>query len=273
MPRLKILRVLLIVSSASILLLSGCSAKQDPRSNDVDFVSVIEQWIEALNAGDSDQFELLHTDTVTYSSHIQKSSLSGRQNIWDSLRRLNRGAIERVSLFGQDGTMCLQVSATESKESFLYVFEFERDLISHIYSYSAEYYLPNIPVFEGVELSENDSELSGRIDVANFQVEYLNKRDFSGFLNTFNTEPILFVPPSTVPVVGIDGIENDVQSFVQLFNNVEFKVFRTFGQGNLVCQQLSVSKGPMGSLGFVLVFEGDKVSQTYEYLSQAEIGN
>jgi hypothetical protein len=268
----KFFMILLIVSTTFSFLLFGCSTKQDPGVGAVDYASILDHWVAALNSGDISQFEQLHTEMVTYSSHIQESPFNGRQNIWESIRRSSPSSLEKISLFGQDEIMCLQVSATESEKSFLYVFDFERELISHIYSYSAEYDLSNVPLFEGVEISTDDLDLSERIGVINSQVDYLNDRDFSGFLSTFNADPILYVPPSTAPVTGIDGIESDVQGFVQLFPNVEIKVFRTFGEGNLVCQQVAVSSGPMKSLGFVNVFDGVKVSRVYEYLSRAEIG-
>jgi hypothetical protein len=272
-PLRNFIKIVLITSMTFIVVLSGCSAERNPGAEDVEYTQVLEQWITALNDEDITQFEQLHTETVTYSSHIHRSPHSGRENLWESIHGSNSSQLEKLSAFGQDETICLQVSETDSKKSFLYIFEFERGLISHIYSYSAEYDLSTAPVSEGEELTTDDSKLAGRIGVINSQAEFLNDRDFSGFLTTFNDEAVLYVPPSRDPVIGIDGIRDDVQDFVQNFPAVELDVFRTIGQGNLVCQQISVTNGPMRSLGFVNVFNGEKVSRVYEYLSQAEIGD
>jgi hypothetical protein len=268
----RIARILLVLSVISVLALSGCSSKQDPGSGSDDHASIVKHWVEALNGGDTDRFERLHAETVAHSSHTQLDPVIGRQRIWDSIRSSTPGPLETISLFGQDETMCLQVSATETKSSLLYVFEFERELISHIYSYSAEYDVSKAPVSETLEYTADVPGLSEKIDLVNSQIDFINERDLSGFLATFNDDPILFVPPSKDPVVGIDGIRGDVQSFVQLFTDVEFTLFRTIGEGNFVCQQIAVSHGPMNSLGFVHVFEGAKESQAYEYLSRAKIG-
>ncbi len=218
-----------------------------------------------------DQFENLHTESVIYNSNLEKQPYVGRNNIWESFRLSNAGALEKTYMFGYENMVCLQVTAVDTKRSFLYVFNFEQNLISHVYEYSGKFDLSVVPLFDGADITTDNTGLQERINTIDSQVAALNNRDFSRFIETFNEDSILYIPLSKVPVIGTENIFDDVQSFTEYYPNVELSIFRTFGHGNLICQQLAVKNGPMRSLGFVNLFNGDKVSRVYEYLSSAEL--
>jgi ketosteroid isomerase-like protein len=267
------IKLSLIVAASLCLALVGCSPDNSSVKDVGSHLAIVDQWIEAVNSEDVAQFEQLHTETVVFNSYLQQNPYKGREDIWESFRRSYSGSIEKTYMFGQEESICLQVTAAIPKLSFLYVFDFEGDLISHVYEYSGAYDLTAVPLFEGVEITTDDSALSDRINTIDSQTKAVTDRDYAGFIETFNEDAILYVPPSKIPVTGKDAITNDVQSFTGRYPEVEVLKYRTFGQGNLVCQQAIVKNGPMNSLGFVNAFEDGKVSRVYEYFSNAELIN
>jgi hypothetical protein len=176
-------------------------------------------------------------------------------------------------MFGQDESICLQLTASDTKRSFLYVFDFEGDLISKVYEYSGAYDLSAVPLFQGVDITPDNAGLSERIDTVDSHPQAVNERDYSRFIETFNDDAIMYVPSSEIPVVGADNIVNELKTVAQSHPAIEVINYRAFGQGNLVCHQATVKSGPMRSLGFVNTFEDGKVSRVYQYSSNAELIN
>ena len=176
--------------------------------------------------------------------------------------------MKKIYMLDQEDLVCLQVAAADSESSFLYVFRFEGDLIAQVDEYSAVYDLSDVPLFDGAEITTDDAGLPARIDTLDSQVDALNERDFLRFSETFQDEVIEYEPFTEAPIKGLEGITNDVQSFTRPRPNVEWSKYQTFGQGNLVCQQVT-TKNPIMSLGHVAVFEGGKISRFYQYYSDA----
>jgi ketosteroid isomerase-like protein len=250
--------------------MAGCSA-EDGSEIQAQSLAIVEQWITAVNADNAVQFEKFHTESVAFYSHLSAQPSLGRSKVWESFRHANSRTLEKTHMFGQQQKVALQVTAEDGKRSFLYVFYFEQDLISHVYGYSGDYALSAAPLFEGAPVTTDNTGLQQRIETIDSQPDALNNRDFTRFLDTFHQDSILYVPLSQEPVNGTEMILDDVQTFIEFFPEVELSVFQTGGQGNLIGQQLAVKNGPMKSLGFVHLFEGDRVSRVYEYLSGAEL--
>jgi hypothetical protein len=137
-----------------------------------------------------------------------------------------------------------------------------------VHQYVADYDLSDVPLFDGAEITTDDAGLPQRIETIDSQLDALNERDYSRFAETHNDDAIMYGPLDSVPYRGVEIIVNDVQSFTRTFPTVEWSKYQTFGQGNLVCQQVAVESPDM-SLGHVAVFEGGKISRFYQYVSDA----
>jgi hypothetical protein len=267
--RLRFLIVALVALVSLSLTLVGCSADEGPVEGVDGNTAVVDAWIRAVNAEDVTQFEKLHTETAEFHSHLQKSPSSGRRNLWDALSSSNAGPpLQKIYMLGQGDFVCLQVTAAKPKRSLLYVFRFEGDLIAQVHQYVADYDLSGVPLFDGAEITTDDAGLPQRIETIDSQLDALNERDYSHFAETHNDDAIMYGPLDSVPYRGVEIIVNDVQSFTRTFPTVEWSKYQTFGQGNLVCQQVAVERPDM-SLGHVAVFEGGKISRFYQYVSDA----
>jgi ketosteroid isomerase-like protein len=263
--------VALVASVGLSLTLVGCSSKGEPVAGADGKLAVVDDWIKAVNGEDVSQFEKLYTETAVFHSHQQQGPTSGRQNIWDAFSRSNARPMEKVYMLGQDDFVCLQVTATDSKSSFLYVFRFEGDSIAQVDEYSAVYDLSDLPLFDGAEVTTDDAGLAERIDTVDSQLDALNERDFSRFMGTLTDDTVLYGPMDRDPIRGAEGTRKDVEDFVQGAPSVTWSPYQTFGQGNLLCQEVAVENAGIGSLGHLLVFEGGKVAITYQYMSYAEL--
>jgi hypothetical protein len=100
------------------------------------------------------------------------------------------------------------------------------------------------------------------------QLDALNERDYSRLAETYHDDAIMYGSRGTDPYRGAESIANGAQSFTRNFPTIEWSNYRTFGQGNIVCQQRA-TKNPLLSLGHVIVFEGGRVSRAYQYYSEA----
>jgi hypothetical protein len=265
-------RGFLVVALVAIVGLSltlvGCSADEGPPEDVEGNRTVVEEWIEAVNAEDETHFEKLHTENVVFHSHLERSPYSGRGNLWDAFSQSDSRPLKKIYMLDQEDLVCLQVTAADSKSSFLYVFRFEGDLIAQVDEYSAVHDLSDMPLFDGVEITTDDAGLPERIATADSQLDALNERDYSRFAETHNDDAILYGSAGTDPYIGVESIVNGVQSFTRNFPTIEWSKYRTFGQGNMVCQQIA-TKNPHISLGHVMVFEGGRVSRSYQYYSDA----
>jgi ketosteroid isomerase-like protein len=265
------LTVALAALAGLSLTLVGCSPDDSSIQGVDGNMAVVDDWIKAINAEDAAQFEKLHTETTAFHPYIQSSSpSSGRQNVWDAFSH-SYAPLQKIYMLGQDDFVCLQVTAAEPKRSFLYVFRFEGDLIAQVHEYSAIYDLSDVPLFDGAEITTNDAGLAERIDTVDSQVEALNERDLTRFMETFSEDAIQYGPMDGDPYSGAESIRNDLEAFLRGFPHVEMSPYQTFGQGNLVCQQVAVENAGIKSLGHLFVFEDGKVAQTYQYVSNAEL--
>jgi hypothetical protein len=250
------------------LTLVGCSADEGPVAVAEGNKAVVDEWIKAANAEDVTQFEKLHTENAVFHSHLERSPYSGRRNLWDALSQSNSRPMKRIYMLDQEDLVCLQVAAAESKSSFLYVFRFEGDLIAQVDEYSSVYDLSGMSLFDGVEITTDDAGLPERIDIADSQLDALNERDYSRLAETYNDDAIMYGSRGTDPYIGAESIVNGAESFTRSFPTIGWSKYRTFGQGNIVCQQIA-TKNPLISFGHVMVFEGGKVSRSYQYYSEA----
>jgi ketosteroid isomerase-like protein len=268
LSRRRIFIVALVAIVGLSLTLVGCSPNEGAVESVGGHTAVVDEWIKAANAEDVTQFEKLHTEDVVFHSHLQKSPTSGRGNLWDAFSQSNARPMQRIYMLAQEDFVCLQATAADPKRSFLYVFRFEGDSIAQVDEYTAAYDLSDVPLFDGAEITTDDAGLPARIDTLNAQVDALNERDYSRFIETFSDDAIHYGPLDEIPLRGAESIGKDVEDFFGGFPTAEQSTYRAFGQGNLVCQQVA-TKNPHVSLGQVMVFEGGKVSRSYQYLSDA----
>jgi ketosteroid isomerase-like protein len=252
------------------LTLVGCSPDDGPVEGVDGNTAVVDEWIQAVNDEDETQFEKLHTKDAVFHSH-QGSPSTGRRNIWDAFSRSTARPMQKIYMLGQEALVCLQVTAGNASSSFLYVFRFEGDLIAQVDEYSAVYDLSNVSLFDGAEIITDDAGLPERIETADSQLDALNERDLSRFIGTFSPDAILYGPMSRDPYKGAENIGKDVEDFLRGSPTVEMSQYQTFGQGNLVCQQVVVENASVRSLGHLFVFEDGKVAKTYQYVSYAEL--
>ncbi|HSR34493.1 MAG TPA: nuclear transport factor 2 family protein, partial [Anaerolineae bacterium] len=208
------------------------------------------------------------TENVVFHSHLERSPYSGRGNLWDAFSQSNSRPMEKIYMLDQEDLVCLQVTAADSNSSFLYVFRFEGDLIAQVDEYSSVYDLSDVPLFDGAEITTDDAGLPERIDTLDSQVDALNERDFLRFSETLQDEVIVYLSFAETPIKGPEEFTNGEQSFTRSYPTIEWSKYRTFGQGNLVCQEFAF-KNPIGAVGRVAVFEGGKISRLYSYYSEA----
>jgi hypothetical protein len=176
--------------------------------------------------------------------------------------------MQEIYMLAQEDFVCLQATVAEPKRSFLYVFRFEGDSIAQVDEYTAAYDLSDVPLFDGAEITTDDAGLPARIDTLNAQVDALNERDFLRFSETLHDEVIVYLSFTEAPIKGPEEFTNGEQSFTRSYPTIEWSKYRTFGQGNLVCQEFAF-KNPIGAVGRVAVFEDGKISRLYSYYSDA----
>ena len=260
--------VALVALAGLSLTLVGCSADEAPTEPVEGNRAVVETWIQAANAKDKTQFEMLHTENVVFHSHLERSPYSGRGNLWEAFSQSGSRPMNKIYMLDQEDLVCLQVTATDSETSFLYVFRFEEDLIAQVDEYSSVYDLSDMSLFDGAEITTDDAGLPERIDTADSQLDALNERDYSRLAETYNDDAIMYGSRGTDPYIGAESIVNGAESFTRNFPTIGWSKYRTFGKGNIVCQQIA-TKNPLISFGHVMVFEGGKVSRSYQYYSDA----
>lgn len=275
------LTVALVALVGLSLTLVSCSPDEGPVESVGGNTAVVDEWIKAVNDEDETQFEKLHTEDVVFHSHQGSPALRpvpkhGRRNIWDALSRSYARPMQKIYMLGQEDLVCLQVTAADPSRSqqflsFLYVFRFEGDLIAEVHEYSAAYDLSDVPLFDGAEITTDDAGLPARIHTADSQLDALNERDYSRFAETHNDDAILYGPMDRDPYKGAESIRKDVEDFLRDAPTVEMSPYQTFGQGNLVCQQVAVENAGIGSLGHLFIFEDGKVAITYQYVSYGEL--
>jgi hypothetical protein len=180
--------------------------------------------------------------------------------------------MQKIYMLGQGDFVCLQVTAADTKHSFLYVFRFEGDLIAQVHEYWATYDLSDVPLFDGAELTTDDAGLPQRIETIDSQLDALNERDVSLFTETHSDDAILYEPTNRDPLRGAENIRKDIEDWLQGNPFFEVSQYQTFGQGNVVCQQVAVENaGIPWSIGNLFVFEDGKLARTYQYVSDAEL--
>ena len=150
MSRRGFLTLTLVAFVGLSLMLAGCSPDDGAVEGVESHMAVVDAWIEAVNAEDLVQFEKLHTETAQFHSHLQQSPSSGRENIWDAFSQSNASPMQEIYVLGQGDFVCLQVTATDSNSSFLYVFRFEGDLIAQVHEYWATFDLSDLPPSGGI---------------------------------------------------------------------------------------------------------------------------
>ena len=122
--RSEFIRLSLIAIGGLGLYLAGCAPSAGNKPGIEDKLAVVEEWLNAVNAGDATRFEEQHTESVTIYPDFSKISFSGRDQVWKHIGLPISGQLEKISTFGQDQAVCLQVTATETGLSLCYVFEF-----------------------------------------------------------------------------------------------------------------------------------------------------
>lgn len=267
--RREFIRLSLISAAGLGIYLTGCTPSGGNNPGIEDKLAVSEEWLNAVNAGDATQFEELHTESVTIYPDFSKNPFSGRDQVWKYIGQPISGQLEKISAFGQDQAVCLQVTVTETGLSLCYVFEFVDSLIDKVYEYYGEYVF-SPQEFGGLPFSVVE-DLPEYFDIVESTIEQFNNQDI-GYVREYLPDfAVKYVPNSPEPLIGREAIIENTENFHSLFPDAIFKITSIFGQGNLICAQLSGENMVRKSFCFVYVVDDGKIPETYQYHSRADV--
>lgn len=268
--RREFIKLSMIASGGLGLWLAGCAPAGGNKSEIEERLAVVEEWVEAVNAGDAARFEELHTESVTTYPDFSKISFSGRDQVWKNIGHPISGQLEKISAFGQDQSVCLQVILTQTGLSLGYIFEFAGNLIDKVYEYVGEYVI-SPQEFGGLPSALAGKDPAAHFDIVEGLIEHINNQDFGNMSEFFPDSAIMYVPDSPNQIHGLEAIVEDIENFYSLYPDAVFNLRQIFGQGNLVCAQLTGENTVRKSFCFVHVVENGKIPETYQYQSRAEL--
>jgi len=261
-----------ILGSAGLgFTLSGCSAISQSSDDLNGRMAIIKDWLEAARDLDSSNFLSLHTQSVAFHSYQARNAKIGRDNLWEAFQDSAADHLEDAFIFGNEQMVCVQTASLDFARSHCYILVFQGDLIDKIFENAALYDISRDSLSENRINDENNEGLLGRIEVADNLTDALNERDLESFINAFHEDAVMNGFLSTVPLEGTDAIKSAAATIFEAYPNVKMRHYRTFGQNNLVCQQVIVEHGPVRSLSTVHFFKDGKVSRTVEYFSHSEL--
>ncbi len=249
------------------LTLSGC-AGANPIANRL---TVIQDWLDAANALEPTKFLSLHTDGVAYYSYQFRNPRLGQEELWSAFQASAASHLEDSVAFGTQQMVCIQTTSLDETRSHCYVLVFKDDLIDKVYEYAALYNISEDTLNQKRIQSRSNEVITKQIEIADRLTDSLNERDYDRYTQSFHQDAIVNGFLSTEPLVDVDAIKEAATKLFEAYPNAQYRHYHTFGQGNLVCQQVSVEHGPVRSLSFVHLFEDEKIASTVEYFSHAKL--
>lgn len=261
----------LLSSSGLGLALSGCSLASLNPDDLNGRAAIINDWLDAANKMEISKFQSLHTESVTYYPFQVRNPKKGIEDLWSAFQSSASGHLEDAFIFGNEDTVCVQTKSRESARSHCYVLGFQDNLIDIVYEYAARYSISSDSLKEKRSPVEDSDALIVQMNTVDSLTDALNDRDYEGFLNAYSEDALLNGFLSITPLTGFTAIRNAAQRFFEAYPNAKFNHYQAFNQGNLVCQQVTVERGPVRSLALVHILENGKISYSVEYFSHAKL--
>ncbi len=261
----------LMGSGAIGLSLAGCSpgllTNNDPSGRS----AIISDWLAAAKEMEITDFLNLHTEGIAYYTYQLRNPRIGREKLWSPFQASASDHLEDAFIFGNEQIVCVQTSSLDFARSHCYVLVFEGDLIDKIYEYAALYNIAADSPGNGRPPRGTEEEISEQVEIVDRLTDSLNARDLNRYLADFSTNAVINGFLATDPLEGKDAIQVAAEGFFQAYPNLQLRHYRTFGQGNLVCQQVVVEHGPVRSFSTVHAFDQGKITRTVEYFSHAKL--
>jgi hypothetical protein len=269
--RRSFLKMSLLGSGVLGVTLSGCSLAGLLTEDLHGRREIINNWLEAAKGFESTKFLDLHTQDVAFYSHQSRNPKIGQESLWPQFIASATDHLEEAFSFGSEETICIQSTTHDLSRSRCYLLVFSGDLIGKVYEYAGLHDLANLALSEErLEMVSNE-DLNRQIEVVDLMTDWLNEGNFTSYLDQFHETSIMSGFLSIDPLRGPAAIEGAVIQFLEAYPNVKFQHYRTFGQGNFVCQQIIIEHGPVRSFCTVHTFEDDKIIRSFDYFSHAQL--
>lgn len=257
----------LMGSGGLVLALSGCA----PTNPIKDHLATVQAWLEAANGSDPAIFLKMHTDDISFYSYETRNAKHGQDQLWQAFQASAANHLEDAYVFGNQEMVCVQTVSKEQAISHCFVLLFQDELIQKIYQYIALYNISNDALIEKRAISAPDERLNTQIETVDRLTDALNARDIEAYLGSMHPSATSQGFLSIELLEGVGAIEGAARRFFEDYPNAQFRHYRTFGQGNLVCQQVIVEHGPVRTFVTVHSFEDGLITGVAEYFSQAKL--